>query len=251
MLAVARLAPALGVALTLCLPPPVFAAHPLITEDTGTQGRGNFQFELTTESIRIRETGLRQHNALTAAILTYGFVETADVLVTAPFLRLGQPDSSHGPADIGFDIKWRFYETGPVSFALKPGVTFPTGNDDRNLGAGRMTWSLYQVTTVDLKPWAFHLHLGHHHNNNTFSERVDIWHISAAVTWLVHEKLKLVLDAGQNTPTETGATSDPAFVIGGLIWSPRSNFDIDLGIRTERSDTQRALAGLAGITFRW
>ena len=28
------------------------AAHPLITEDTGTQGRGKFQLELTAESGR-------------------------------------------------------------------------------------------------------------------------------------------------------------------------------------------------------
>lgn len=31
------------------LPLPLFAAHPLITEDTGTQGKGNFQLELTGE----------------------------------------------------------------------------------------------------------------------------------------------------------------------------------------------------------
>jgi hypothetical protein len=237
--------------LLLCLPPAAFAAHPLITEDTGTQGQGRFQLELTTESMRVRETGQRQYVALNTAVLAWGFTGTADVLVTVPWLRLGQPDSVHGLTDVGLDIKWRFYETGAVSFALKPGVTFPTGDDTKNLGAGRTTWSAYLVTTVDLKPWAFHLHLGHRHNNNTFNERVDIWHASAAASYQVLDSLKLVVDAGVDTNTDRGAGSHPFFAIAGLIWSVRPDFDLDLGVRTERSDTMRAMVALAGMAFRW
>jgi hypothetical protein len=248
---VSRFAPALGVALTLCLSPLAFAAHPLITEDTGTQGSGNFQLELTTESMRVREAGQRQYVLLNTAVLAYGFVETADVLVTLPWLKLGQPDSAHGLTDAGLDIKWRFYETGPWSFALKPGVTFPTGDDTKNLGAGRHTWSAYVVSSVDLKPWAFHLHLGHRHNNNLSNDRVNIWHASLATSWQVLEPLKLVLDVGTDTNTDRGTDDHPYFAIAGLIWSVRPNLDIDLGVRTERTDNMRTVATLAGLAFRW
>lgn len=45
-------------------PVPLPAAHPLITEDTGTQGRGNFQLELTTEHALEEEGGTpRDHGA--------------------------------------------------------------------------------------------------------------------------------------------------------------------------------------------
>lgn len=241
----------LAVGFLLCIAPAAFAAHPLITEDTATQGRGHFQFELTSETARVRETGTRQYVGLNTAVFTYGFIDTADVLVTVPWLKLGQPDSTHGLTDVGLDIKWRFYKTGPVSFAFKPGVTFPTGDDTKDLGAGRHTWSAYLATSVDLTPWAFHLHLGHLHNNNTFNDRVNIWHVSAAATRQVADGLKLVVDAGIDTNTDRTADSDPFFAIAGLIWSPRHNLDFDLGVRTERSDTLRAVTTLAGVTIRW
>jgi hypothetical protein len=246
-----RIVPALGTILWLCLSLPAHAAHPLITEDTGTQGSGHFQLEFTSETMRVRETGQRQHVLLNTAVLAWGFIETADLLVTVPWLRLGQPDSVQGLTDVGLDIKWRFYETGPVSFAFKPGVTFPTGDDTKNLGAGRHTWSAYVVASVDLKPWAFHLHLGHLHNNNLSNDRVNIWHASIAATYQVLDSLKLVFDTGVDTNTDRGADSDPFFAIAGLIWSVRPNLDLDLGVRTERSDSMRTVAALAGMAVRW
>ena len=36
------------------------AAHPLITEDTGTRGQGNFQAELTNEQFTIQEDAGKQ-----------------------------------------------------------------------------------------------------------------------------------------------------------------------------------------------
>jgi hypothetical protein len=241
-------------AVGLCLlgrPAAAQAAHPLITEDTGTHGLGRFQLELTTEHTTTREAGTRQVSALTSAVVAYGVADTADVLVTVPWLRLGAPVAEAGLADIGLDLKWRFYESGPLSVAFKPGLTFPTGDDARSLGVGKHTWSAYLVTTWDLKPWTLHLHLGHLHHNNTFNARVDIWHASAAVVRQLGDSLKLALDAGVDTNTDRAADSDPVFVIAGLIWSLRPDFDLDLGVKTERTDTHRANTLLAGLAWRW
>jgi hypothetical protein len=251
MICPARTVATLAAGLLLCLSSTTHAAHPLITEDTGTQGSGNFQLELTTESMSVRETGQSQYVLLDTAVLAWGFAETADLLVTVPWLKLGQPDSTQGLTDIGLDIKWRFYETGPVSFAFKPGVTFPTGDDTKNLGAGRNTWSAYIVTTLDHKPWAFHLHLGHQHNNNLSNDRVNIWHGSLAASVQLLDPLKLVLDLGTNTNTDRGSDWHPFFAIAGLIWSVRPNLDLDLGVRSERTDSMRAVAALAGMAIRW
>jgi len=230
---------------------PAQAAHPLITEDTGTQGRGNFQLEFTTEHATVREAGERRYSALTNAVVTYGFLDTADLLVTVPWLRLGTPDSVSGLADVGLDIKWRFFETGSLSMALKPGITFPTGDDRRGLGVGEVSWSLYHVTSWETQPWSFHLHLGHLHHNNTFNERVDIWHASASVIRQFGDAFKLALDVGIDSNTDEDADSDPMFAILGAIWSPRHDVDIDLGFRAGRTDTRRENALLAGLTVRW
>jgi hypothetical protein len=232
------------------------AAHPLITEDTATQGQGNFQLELTSEHTTLRESGANQPLILTTTAFSHGVVDSVDVILALPHLRLGHSVASGTPGargltDLGLDVKWRFYEKEKLSLAFKPGMTFPTGDDTRNLGSGRHTWSAYVTTSYATAPWTWLLHLGHVHHNNTFSERVDIWHVSAAVVRQVGEKLKLILDAGIDTNTDRRAETDPGFLITGLIYTPRRNFDIDVGYKLESTESWRARSLLAGLTLRW
>jgi len=233
------------------------AAHPLITEDTDTQGKGRFQVELTTEQARVNKTdGEHRDVTLDVLTLTMGATDSLDVLVTVPYLRLGSSasegiTSQSGVSDTGLDLKWRFYEQGALSLALKPGVTFPTGDDSRGLGTGRSTWSAYLVTTAKFNPLAVHLHLGHVHLNNTYNDRVDIWHASAAMSWEPVQSLKLVVDAGIDTDTNRDVDFHPAFLILGAIYSLRPDLDLDLGIRWLRGDQISATVLLGGLAWRW
>jgi hypothetical protein len=235
---------------------PLLAAHPLITEDTGTQGEGRFQLELANEHTSSRQGGFEQYTVLTNTLLTYGLTASTDVILSLPYLRLGASSLSGKPGadgftDSGLDVKWRFYEEGRLSMAVKPGVTFPTGDEDRGLGTGKYTWSLYTVASYNPAPWTFHLHLGHLHHNNTFNERVDIWHASAAVAREMSDTLRLILDTGIDTNTDTAAHSHPAFMIAGLIWTPGKDVDLDLGYKLVSDDRARSRALLAGLTLRW
>ena len=96
-------------------PLPLFAAHPLITEDTGTQGKGNFQLELTSEHAYEEEDGTRETTVRANAVLSYGLRDNADVILTLPHRRIsseaadGSRTVNQGTADIGLDLKWRFY----------------------------------------------------------------------------------------------------------------------------------------------
>ena len=233
------------------------AAHPLITEDTLTQGTGRFQLEFTSEHyISNKETGAHQYLALSSAVLTYGFVDSADVLLTIPHLRVGDTapagePGAHGLADVGLDIKWRFHEDGPLSLAAIPGVTFPTGDDERGLGTGRANWSAFVVASYHLQPWGLHLHLGHVHVNNTSSERVNLWHASAAAVVAASDSLKLIVDTGIDTDADRSHARNPVFLITGAIYSPHKDFDLDLGLRWVEGDQAHARVLLAGLTFRW
>ena len=243
-------------AVALLLSAPLPAAHPLITEDTDTLGRGNSQLELTTEHIAVRSGELEQYSVLSTAVLGYGLSDRTDVLFTAPHLRIGEDAAlgtpgTHGFTDLGIDIKWRFYESGPLGFAFKPGLTVPTGDEQGGLGVGRTTWTLYLVSSYKIEDWTFLLHLGHVHHNNTFNERVNLWHASAAVTWQATDRMQLILDAGVDRNAEHHANDDPVFVIGGLIFSPRDDLDLDLGYRSTAVDSEREHALLAGLTVRW
>jgi hypothetical protein len=236
--------------------PTLYGAHPLITEDTATQGRGNFQFELTNEHGVIRELGSEQQVVLTSGVLTYGVTDAADVILTVPYLRLGASALTGTPTESGFtdaglDMKWRFYEKDRFSLALKPGLIFPTGDESHNLGSGRTGWSTYVAASYQPGPWNLLLHVGHLHHNNAAGERRDIWHASAAVIRNIGEVLQLVVDAGVDTNTDRSTNSNPSFLTGGAIWSVRQNIDLDLGFRLGSTDTQRLRTLLAGVALRW
>lgn len=67
------------------IPIPLYAAHPLITDDTGTQGKGGFQLELTTGRGHEHEDGTTVDAVESRATLSYGFHDRADAFVTVSF----------------------------------------------------------------------------------------------------------------------------------------------------------------------
>jgi len=147
---------------TLC-----FAAHPLITDDTGTQGEGKFLFELNGQTSYEREksseeTGTnitaKERDSELKAALTYGVIDNVDVILTLPYqwkkTEVSDATASDvsGIADISLEVKWRFFEKDGFSFAIKPGITLPAGDKDKDLGTGRATGTLYFITTKDIDP---------------------------------------------------------------------------------------------------
>ena len=162
-----------------------FAAHPLITDDTGTQGKGKFQLEINGEFGRDTDKSVTQSTAPAATALTYGIIDPVDVIIGIPYVWTNARDSDttssqEGFGDAAISVKWRLYEKDGWSFALKPGLTIPTGDKDKQLGTGKMTYSLFFITTKELKPWAFHLNLGYIGNENKLDQRVSLWNASVA-----------------------------------------------------------------------
>jgi hypothetical protein len=132
---------------------PSWAAHPLITDDSGTQGKGNFQLELNaqfdwdkddTEELSVRTTG-----GQAAATLSYGIAENFDLVLSLPYLW-GKAEVNEitvhdgkGFGDAVLETKLRLFEKNGFSMALKPGISFPTGDDEKGLGAGQLGGHLF------------------------------------------------------------------------------------------------------------
>lgn len=231
------------------------AAHPLITEDTATQGAGRQQIELTVERGHDHEAGAREHTWQYMAVYTHGWRDTVDVLVTLPYYRTHIDDGStssrdSGIGDIGLDLKWRFYEVDTVSMALKPGLVFPTGDDDRGLGAGRLGYGAYLVTSLDLAPWAVHLHYGYLRNRNRVGERDGIRHLSVAATREIG-RWRWVADIGKQTATDPGIARDAAFALAGVIIAFTDNIDLDAGYKQSLTSSEIDGTWLAGIALRF
>jgi hypothetical protein len=233
-----------------------FAAHPLITDDTGTQGKGRFQLEVNGEYGHDKKDGVTTQTTQLTSTLTYGVIDPLDIVLSLPYQNNRIEDSGgvtkgDGISDLSLEMKWRFYEKEGLSFALKPALTFPTGDNDERLGAGRVTYHLFFITSKEIKPWAFHLNLGYTRNDNKNDETKNLWHASLAATLDVLKDLKVVGNVGIETNTDRNATVYPAFILGGLVYSLTENFDIDFGVKGGITKPETDYSILAGITWRF
>ena len=255
----------LAVVLLLCfIKGPALAAHPLITDDTGTQGKGKFLLELNgslgfDKSNPPDDTGsatTKTREAEARATLTCGIIDTVDVIFGGPYqwkkTETGEDASSvSGIADISLEIKWRFFEKDGLSFAVKPGMSLPTGNKEKDLGTGSITGTFFLIATKETDPWAFDLNLGYKRNENKLDQRDDIWHASLACEFKAAKDLKLVANVGAESNTDKNSGTHPAFLLGGFIYTLRENLDIDFGVKKGLNETERDYAFLAGIALRF
>lgn len=233
-----------------------FAVIPLITDDTGTQGKGNFQIELLGQYGHDSEESITAKMADLSATLTYGIIDPIDIILTIPYQAWRTEDSGSavkgdGIADMAIEAKWRFYEKEGLTFALKPGFTIPTGNEENGLGSGRVTYHLYLIATKVMKPWEFDINLGYVRNQNTVGARKNIWSASFDAQIEVIENLRLALDAGVARNPDSSSNTPLAYILGGLIWSLRENFDVGLGIKAGLTKPETDISVRGGATFRF
>lgn len=237
------------------------AAHPLITDDAGTMGKSNaqieFNFEFSHDKERDNGVKTKETGAEIASFLSYGITDNVDIVLGVPYQWFRIKDDGdlvekqNGVSDVSLEIKWRFYEKDGWGIALKPGITLPTGNDDKGLGQGRATYSMFLITTKEIEPWAFHINLGYIRNENNHDERNNIWHASLASEVEVVKDLKVVANIGVERNPDKESNTDPAFILGGLIYTVNEIFDIDIGIKGGLNKPETDLTLLAGIVVRF
>ncbi|MBN1364394.1 MAG: transporter [Syntrophaceae bacterium] len=248
-------------AMALFIAFPSWAAHPLITDDAGTQGKGNFQVELTGQYDRDKES-MGKHSVKTkvfetAATLSYGIVDNIDLVLSLPYVWEREKEDGavvykeNGIGDTSFEAKIKLFEKDGFSLALKPGISFPTGDEDKGLGTGKLGGHIFSIGSKELGSWVFHANLGYIRNENGADERENIWHASLAATWEVVKNLNLVANVGGERNPDGETNEDPAFLVGGIIYSVNENFDIDFGVKYGLTDPKTDVSTLVGLTFRF
>lgn len=204
------------------------AAHPLVTDDTGIQGKGNHQIELNADRVR-------QNGALTSVgALTYtlGGTDHTDVFINAP-ATLTAPS---GINDASLGVKWRFFATESTSTALKTELLLPTGSADKALGNGKPGLVLTLITSHTTGHWSVHGNASVTVNryglpSDRDSKRGNLWRVSVASVYSITPQWKIAADAGVSQDTERTENRIPGYVLGGAIYSPTQAVDIDAGIR--------------------
>lgn len=239
---------------------PAFGAHPLITDDTGTQGRAKTQIELTGQFDRDDEGGTRTEGWEAKAVLTYGLLNALDLVLEVPYTWISAKDGEtvrqDGFADLLIALKWRFFERGGLSFAVKPSVTLPMGDEEKGLGNGRASYGVNLVSTYARDPWAFHFNLGITHNDckleaDREANRDAICNASLAAEYKLAESWRLVADIGTERNADVACNTHSVFVLGGVIWSVSESLDVDAGVKWGLNSPETDLSFLAGVTFRF
>jgi hypothetical protein len=225
-----------------------WAAHPLVTDDTSTQGKGNYQVELNSDWARSAgETG---HVA--AFTLSRGTMDALDLYGNLP-VSLTSPS---GIGDLSFGAKWRFWQNERSSLAVKPELFLATGNAAKGLGKGSASLALTLIASHIVGRWGFDANIGITANRDRDPPFDDgrhliVWRISGALAYTLTPRWTLVADTGIARNAEKAGKTNPAFILAGAIYTPRSNVDIDIGIKAGLTSVEVHRQAGAGLTVRF
>lgn len=234
----------------------LYAAHPLITDDTGTAGKNGIQIEFAFERGHEKEDGVTEKTFEAGATLTYGILDSLDIVLGVPyqFIKIevaGTNSTEKGISDISLDMKWRFFKTAVLNLAVKPGVSFPSGEEEKGLGTGKIGYSGYLISTAEMGAFAVHFNAGYGRNNNEADEEKNIWHGSLACEYSIIDSFKLVADIGVETNTDREGSENPAYVLGGAVYKINDKIAIDAGVKfgLNKPETDYTLLGGLTVSF--
>lgn len=250
----------------LTLPVLSLAAHPLVTDDTGTQGKGRFQLELTGEVARDREhaAGVEVHERTgeLAATLSIGVHDAVDLVIAAPqvWSRVRENGAlvadERGLGDLRVELKVRVLERGGFGLAVKPALTLPTGSPRQGLGNGRVSYGATLIASQALGPVGLHANVGwsragYELASDRAANHRDVFHGSLAATAAVLPRVMLAANVGVETNPDRASDTALAFAVAGAIWSVTDAVDVDFGLRAGLSAPEADLAALGGVAFRF
>lgn len=225
-----------------------YAAHPLVTDDTGTQGAGNNQLELNTD--HARKSGDSNQSAVMTT--TYGMRDALDVFITVP----ASTTRPSGINDVTIGAKWRFMEREHTSLGLKPELSFPTGDEQAGLGTGRTSAGIALLGSHQMDAWTLLANAGFSVRRYALAEDRDqnrkvVWRMSFAGIHELNEQWKLVVDTGLARNDARTVRTNPAFMLLGLIYSPSSNVDLDAGVKAGLNSAEVHRQVGVGVTLRF
>ncbi len=240
--------PILAAALALATPS-AFAAHPLQTEDTGTQGAGNVEIENGLSRARLDATTLTTYQPQ----LSVGLATTVDAIVQPSFVwRHATAESAvSGLGDTNVDAKWRFWGSDPWSFAIRAGVAAPTSRHGLGLPHGQVSEHALLVATWDDTPTTVHANLGFTRVPHAPGTRETTLHLSAAVMQALDERVILTVDGELDQDPDPSRHAWPGALLAGVIWTARPGLDLDVGYQRSIDARPVNRQWMAGLTYRF
>lgn len=243
---------------------PAFSILPLITDDTGTQrpNKTTHQVEFSYDRLRDKDAGVTAKAGVPGFTYTYGISDPLDVFIGTTYSRItiDEPATgstrTHGIGDTSVGLKWRFYEKNDFSVAIKPQITFSTGDENKGLGTGRTSGAVALLLAYEANPVTLLTNVGYTRNNYKLTTdqnalRSNLLSVSAAALFQVHGKAKIFADIGFITNADRTSNTSPTYIMFGLIYSPNKDIDLDVGLKLGINKPEVDRTWSIGATFRF
>jgi len=227
------------------------AAHPLISEDTGTQGAGHAELELGASFVLVDGGHVFEFDPQ----LSYGLRDDFDAIVRPSLFHVNGPPADQAGRRGGFgptalDAKWRIASWDAIFAGTRFGVDLPTSS--RGLGPQRAGWHALAMVTYDRSGTLATANLAYTRLSGEDPQlRRNVWRMSAAVVRNVREDLRLLIDLATSRPEERELATWRAVALVGAIARIPPGIDVDVGYQFRLNDAGPSNMWLAGMTLRW
>ena len=225
------------------------AAHPLQTEDTGTQGVANFELE---NGLTWSRTGSAR-DFIYQPQVSYGLTSAVDLIGQPSWINRRDENGSTSRAvgDTNLDAKWRFFGSAPLSLAIRAGLTLATSGGDLGNPHGKVAAHGLIAATYDAAPFTVHANLGLAQTPNDSGQRTQIATASAAFMWAVSEQLILTADGSSTSNPDPRRKSWPSTLLAGVIYTIKPGLDADIGWQSSLGPIVTTRQWLVGLTYRF
>ena len=240
------------------------AMHPLITDDTGTQGPGGVLVESNVNYLKDNQF---KSTAVPVAF-TAGIGETMDAAFEIPYLWLypspATGDDENGFSDVLFKFKHRFYEREKkageheqfeLSLAYQVAFSQPMGREEKGLGAGTARWGARLISTTEWESVEINANIGYESSgkalrrgNFTFDHAVAL---SIAAKYERAKPWEPVVELAVIRIKETDVYSRIANALVGMIYEPSEHFYVDAGVRVGLNANSEDYGLLAGFGYKF
>jgi len=223
---------------------PAHAFFPFVTDDTGTQGTGGNQIEISYEFNKNHNTIVNEdgnfvenlQDTSNAFPMTYtrGVSDNIDLFVGVS--RQTGPVTGWQSSQIG--LKWAFAgdQSQGWSAAIKPSLTLPVSSamQDKGLGSAKTNAAVTLISSYLANTYEWHFNAGYATNwqkltPDTETERQNIWSVSVAPLLVLDPHWKVGLDVGLQTNPAYNSRFG-AFGEVGLVFAPLENLQLGLGV---------------------
>jgi hypothetical protein len=234
-------------------PSAVFAAHPLTGDTAETVETKKFEAETAMEYSMNKNAGVKVKTFVMSETVTGGVVQNVEAFVSIPYQSIKEDGLGRqsGFSDATIGAKWNFATIDKLALAVKSSVSFPTGDDEKGLGSGKMGVGVALIASEEINHlFSVDGNLILKYQGVKAGDSYYEFGLSAAGKYNVTPELKGV---GEVTYSKTDESGSKAVVVltTGAVYAVQKNLDIDGGVRFGLTKEAEDFAVLAGITLKF